>query len=255
MDVTSTMRLNEDVANNNGYPDIEADNETIHLTVKDFDPEDQPREKAEKHGCGVLSIPELWALILRTGTPGNPITELCRGLIKQNAGSLHRLERRTRRELRDIKGIGTTKSIQIEAVMELIKRYCDEEIPLEESISSSQQIYNRMRHKIGNLDHEEVWVMLLNRRNQVIKELQLTTGTSTASLFDVKTAIKQALLENAEGVILTHNHPSGGTKPSSQDDKITQELKKACEYMKLRMLDHLIVTSNAFYSYHDNGRL
>lgn len=225
MDVTSTMKLNEDVANNNGYPDIEADNETIHLTVKDFDPEDQPREKAEKHGCGVLSIPELWALILRTGTPGNPITELCRGLMKQNAGSLHRLERRTRRELRDIKGIGTTKSIQIEAVMELIKRYCDEEIPLEESISSSQQIYNRMRHKIGNLDHEEVWVMLLNRRNQVIKELQLTTGTSTASLFDVKTAIKQALLENAEGVILTHNHPSGGTKPSSQDDKITQELK------------------------------
>ena len=74
MDVTSTMKLNEDVANNNGYPDIEADNETIHLTVKDFDPEDQPREKAEKHGCGVLSIPELWALILRTGTPGNPIT-------------------------------------------------------------------------------------------------------------------------------------------------------------------------------------
>lgn len=136
MDVTSTMKLNEDVANNNGYPDIEADNETIHLTVKDFDPEDQPREKAEKHGCGVLSIPELWALILRTGTPGNPITELCRGLMKQNAGSLHRLERRTRRELRDIKGIGTTKSIQIEAVMELIKRYCDEEIPLEESISS-----------------------------------------------------------------------------------------------------------------------
>ncbi len=255
MDVTSTMKLNEDVANNNGYPDIEADNETIHLTVKDFDPEDQPREKAEKHGCGVLSIPELWALILRTGTPGNPITELCRGLMKQNAGSLHRLERRTRRELRDIKGIGTTKSIQIEAVMELIKRYCDEEIPLEESISSSQQIYNRMRHKIGNLDHEEVWVMLLNRRNQVIKELQLTTGTSTASLFDVKTAIKQALLENAEGVILTHNHPSGGTKPSSQDDKITQELKKACEYMNLHLLDHLIATSNAFFSYHDNGRL
>lgn len=235
------------------YADLEK--EAVSLTVKDLPPDDQPREKAEKYGCGVLSVPDLWALILRTGTPGNPITRLCRDMMKENNYSLHTLERRTRQELRQIKGIGNTKSIQVEAVMELIKRYCHEEIPQEECISSSQQIYKYMRHEIGNRDHEEVWILLLNRRNQVKKRVCLTKGTGVASLFDVKAAIKQALLENAEGIILCHNHPSGNTLPSIQDDNITRDLKKACDIMQLRMLDHVIVTANGFYSYHDNGKL
>lgn len=235
------------------YTDLEK--EVVSLTVKDLPADDQPREKAEKYGCGVLSIPDLWALILRTGTPGNPITQLCRDIMTQNNNSLHTLERRTRQELRQIKGIGTTKSIQVEAVMELIKRYCHEEMPQEECISSSQQIYNYMRHEIGNRDHEEVWVLLLNRRNQVKKRVCLTKGTAVASLFDVKLAIKHAILENAEGVILCHNHPSGNTLPSTQDDNITRDLKRACEFMHLRLLDHVIVTANGYYSYHDNGRV
>lgn len=235
------------------YPDLEK--ETSVRTVKDLPIDDQPREKAEKYGCGVLSIPDLWALILRTGLPGTPITELCRNIMENNNNSLHTLERRTRQELRHIKGIGTTKSIQIEAVMELIKRYCHEEIPMEESITSSEQIYRYMRYEIGNNDHEEVWILLVNRMNKVIKRVCLTKGTGTASLFDVKTAIKYALLENAEGIILTHNHPSGNLRPSIPDDNITKELKKACDYMKLRMLDHVIVTANGYYSYHDEGRL
>lgn len=235
------------------YPDLEK--ETIVRTVKDLPVDDQPREKAEKYGCGVLSIPDLWALILRTGLPGTPITELCRNIMENNNNSLHTLERRTRQELRQIKGIGITKSIQVEAVMELIKRYCHEEIPKEESITSSEQIYKYMRYEIGNSDHEEVWILLVNRMNRVIKRICLTKGTGTASLFDVKAAIKYALLENAEGIILTHNHPSGNLRPSIPDDNITKELKKACDYMKLRMLDHVIVTANGYYSYHDEGRL
>lgn len=224
-------------------------------TVKELDPDDQPREKAERHGCGVLSVPDLWAIILRTGLPGKPITELCRDLMRENNGKLHQLERRTRKELRKIKGIGLTKSIQIEAVMELMRRYAAEEPVNEQTITSSEMIYNRMRYKIGNLDHEELWLLLLNRRNQVIREICLTTGTSTASLFEVKSAIKHAILDNAEGVILAHNHPSGGTTPSESDNRITRDLKQACDFMHIKMLDHLIVTANAFYSYHDNGRI
>ncbi|MDE6793434.1 MAG: DNA repair protein RadC [Muribaculaceae bacterium] len=231
------------------------EDETAHRTVKELDPDQQPREKAEKYGCGVLSVPELWALVLRTGLTGVPITELCRNLMKENDNSLHRLERRTRQELRGIKGIGPTKSVQVEAVMELIKRYCEEDIPLDTPITGSNHIFNRMKLKIGNLDHEEVWVLLLNRSNQVVKEICLTVGTSVASLFDVKKVIKYALLENAEGVILCHNHPSGGIEPSPQDRQITKELKNACDLMKLRMLDHLIVTSTRFFSFHDNGIL
>ncbi|MBD5310082.1 MAG: DNA repair protein RadC [Bacteroides sp.] len=227
--------------------------EIIPKTVKELDPDQQPREKAEKYGCAVLSVPELWALILRTGLTGLPITDLCRNLMRDNENSLHRLERRTRQELRGIKGIGPTKSVQVEAVMELIKRYCQEDIPLDESITDSSQIFNRMKLKIGNLDHEEVWVLFLNRRNQVVKEMCMTIGTSVASLFDVKKILKMALLENAEGVILCHNHPSGGIQPSPQDKQITLELKKGCDIMKLRLLDHVIVTATRFFSFHDNG--
>lgn len=224
-------------------------------TVKEMDPDQQPREKAEKYGCGILSIPELWALILRVGTPGMPITELCRALMRDNDNSLHKLERRTRAELRGIKGIGITKSIQVEAVIELIKRYCTEEIPANEPIRSSNDIFERMRHTIGNLDHEEVWILLLNRRNQIIKNYKLTSGSSTASIFDLKKALKFAIIENAEGIIMVHNHPSGGTVPSPQDDKITRDLKNGCDFLGLRMLDHVIVTNCAFFSYNDNGKL
>lgn len=223
-------------------------------TVKEFDPDDQPREKAEKHGCGVLSVPDLWALILRTGTPGVPVTELCREMMKQNSGRLHRLERRSRKELRGIKGIGLTKSIQIEAVMELMRRYAAEEPVQEQPITGSEQIFKRMKYVIGNLPHEEIWILLLNRRNLVTKEICLSRGTSSASLFDVRTAVKHAIMENAEGIILVHNHPSGGTRPSDCDDRITKEFKEACGFLRLRLLDHVIVTADAYYSYHDAGR-
>lgn len=236
-------------------PDSEDSSRPATLTVKEMDPDCQPREKAERHGCGVLSVPELWALILRTGTTGNPITELCRDLMRDNDGSLHKLERRSRAELRNIKGIGTTKSIQVEAVMELIKRYCAEDIPQDEPIRSSADIYNRLRHKIGNLDHEEIWLLLLNRRHQVTKELQITSGTSTASVFDLKKSLKYALIENAEALIMAHNHPSGGIVPSTQDDRITRMLSDACKIMQISMLDHVIVTANAYYSYRDQGKI
>lgn len=229
--------------------------EKFFRTVKEMDEDEQPREKAEKFGCGVLSIPELWAIILRTGTSGYPITELCKDMMRLNDGSIHKLERRTRNEIKELKGIGKTKVIQIEAVLELIKRYCSENIPQDESIRQSSQIYDRMRHKIGNLDHEEIWILLLNRRNQVIKEIFLTSGTSTSSIFDIKKTIKLALLENAESIILCHNHPSGSTLPSQQDDKLTSDLNNGCNYMNLKLLDHVIVTANGFYSYRDNLKL
>lgn len=224
-------------------------------TVKEMDEDQQPREKALKYGLGFLSVPELWAIILRIGSQGYPITELCRDMMRQNDGSLHKLERRTKQELCEFPGIGEMKAIQILAVMELIKKYCMEDIPMDDPIRSSTQIYDRMRHKIGNIDHEEVWMLLLNRQNKVIKEFKMTSGTSVSSVFDTKAAIKLAILENAEGIILCHNHPSGTLHPSTQDDNLTKDMKEACKFMSLRLLDHIIVTANGFYSYNDQGRL
>ena len=154
-----------------------------------------------------------------------------------------------------MKGIGNVKAIEILAVMELIKKYFHEDIPVEEPIRSSSQIYDRMRHKIGNLDHEEIWMLVLNRQNKVVKEFKLTSGTGTASVFDVKQAIKLALLENAEGLILCHNHPSGNINPSPQDDTITRDLNSACKILKVNLLDHVIVTAAKYFSYKDEARI
>lgn len=224
-------------------------------TVKEMDADEQPREKALKYGVEFLTVPELWAIILRIGSQGYPITQLCKDMMRNNDGSLHQLERRSLQELCEIPGVGEMKAIQILAVMELIKKYCQEDIPTTDPIRSSQQIFDRMRNKIGNKDHEEIWMLLLNRQNKVIKEFRLTSGTSTSSVFETKKAIKYAILENAEGMILCHNHPSGALKPSPQDDNLTRDLKEACKFMGIRLLDHVIVTANGYYSYNDSSRL
>ncbi|MBD5231648.1 MAG: DNA repair protein RadC [Bacteroidales bacterium] len=225
--------------------------------IKDMDADDTPRERAEKHGCAALSVPDLWALILRTGTVGNPITALCRDLMRANDGKLTRLERRTRRELLQIKGLGKLKVIQIEAVMELIRRYNREEAEANPVIKGSEAIFRVMRPHLGHLDHEEVWALIMNRRNEVVKLYQVSKGGIASSVFDVKLIVKEALLENAACIALCHNHPSGNLQPSPQDDQITRRCKEACQLMDLRLLDHLIITADntRYYSYFDNGRL
>ncbi|MBO5748553.1 MAG: DNA repair protein RadC [Muribaculaceae bacterium] len=226
-----------------------------YLPIKDMDKEDTPREKAEKFGCGVLSVAELWALILRTGTVGMPITQLCRELMQNNDNRLTTLERRDRKELLEIKGLGRTKAIQIEAVMEIIRRYNREGLGDKPTIRCSADIYELMHTIIGNKPHEEIWALMLNRRNQVVKRYQASRGGTNATVFDTKMVLKEAILENASSLILCHNHPSGNINPSPQDDQITQQCKTACQAMDIRMLDHVIVTANGYYSYNDQNKL
>lgn len=225
------------------------------LTVKDFDPSEQPREKALAYGCGVLTTAELWAIILRVGIPGTPITTLCRNLMNSVGGKLRHLERLDREALMTIDGIGTAKSLQIDAVMELIRRYSTEQLDEKPKITTSEDIYKIIAPRISNLDHEEVWALFLNRMNRVEEVRQFTRGSSVASIFDVKSIIRHALLIKAEGIVLCHNHPSGNLLPSIQDDQITTKLHKACQIFDLRLLDHIIATSTSFYSYHEKGKL
>lgn len=221
--------------------------------IKDMDREDTPREKAEKSGCGTLSIADLWAIVLRTGTVGNPITQLCRDLMRLNEGKLTVLERRTRQELLEIKGLGPLKVIQIEAVMELIRRYNSESPAERPSIKQSSDIFTLIKPHIAHLSHEEVWTIILNRRNQVIKLFQASKGGWASSIFDIKVIIKEALLENASSIAICHNHPSGNLHPSGQDNAITKKCVEACKIMDISLLDHLIVTPHGYYSYADEG--
>ncbi len=237
-------------------PEMEPTDNQVR-TIKEMSKDERPRERAINHGISSLTTAELLALILRTGQPGLPITDLCRQLMDDNDNSLIRLERRSRSELMLTKGIGDAKALQVEAMMEVMRRY-QHEVNNRECgllIRSSADIHSRIRHRIANLDHEEVWIMLLNRRHEVIKEFRLTSGSAVASVFDTKMVIKRALLEDAQGLVMCHNHPSGTLHPSPQDDQITRKLTESCKAMDLRMLDHVIVTVNGYYSYADQGRL
>lgn len=237
----------------------EADSGVYVPTVKEMSQDERPRERAIRHGIESLTTAELLAIILRTGQPGLPITVLCRQLMADNANSLLRLARRSRQELMLTKGIGSAKALQIEAMMEIMKRY-DRELNEDKqcntnTLKSAESIYQRMRYRIANLDHEEVWILLLNRRNQVLLEFRLTSGSSVASIFDIKMILKRALLEGAEGLVMCHNHPSGNLRPSPQDDIITHKLHAACQTMDIRMLDHVIISVDGFHSYAEAGRL
>ena len=176
--------------------------------------EDQPRERAERLGCGALSVADLWALVLRTGSIGNPVTKLTRDMMAASNNRLTYLERRTRAELMQIKGLGKTKAIQVEAVMELIRRYNSEEPAELPSVMSSKDLYAVIKPRIAHLPHEEI-----------------------------------------RAIALCHNHPSGTMRPSRQDDEITRRCLNACKLLEISMLDHIIVSPHAYYSYNDEGRL
>ncbi len=215
--------------------------------------DEAPRERAEKHGVEVLSNAELWALILRTGLTGLPITQLTARMMNEHDNSLMKLERRTRQERLALQGIGMVKAIQIEAVYEIAKRYFREGPDVRTRILSSKDIFNYMREQIGNLPHEEIWAIYLRNNNSVISRKHLTTGSSTASIFDIKALLRHALLEKADCLILCHNHPSGTLTPSQPDRNITKQTSDACKALSIRFIDHVIIGAHGYYSFHDNG--
>lgn len=223
--------------------------------IKDMDAQTTPRERAETLGVGALTLTELWAIILRTGTKGYPITTLCRDLMRSNDDRLTTLERRTNKELRQIKGLGPLKAMQVEAVMEIVRRYNREEPADNPVIHSSSDIYDVIRTHIAHLEHEEVWIMIMNQRHEVVKLFQASRGGWASTLFDVKVIIKEAMLENAAAIAMCHNHPSGNLRPSPQDDNITEKCVKACKAVEIQFLDHVIATTHGYYSYHDHDRL
>lgn len=225
------------------------------VTVKDFDEDDRPREKAAKYGVQSLTNSECLAIILRIGRPGNPITEICRNLMRSNDNKFLNLERMSDEQLQEVKGIGPVKVLEIRTVLEIMRRYAREKLGDRVKIHGPKDIYEYMRYKIANLPHEEMWAIFLDNANNVIGDMKVSEGSATATIHDNKKVLRQALLRGANGVILCHNHPSGTLRPSGPDNNITRSFSEAAKILELRFLDHLIVSTEGFYSYRDNGAL
>lgn len=225
------------------------------FSIKYWNQDDQPREKLRDKGKDALSDAELVAILIGSGNKEESAVELCKRILASVDNNLNALGKLSLSQLMAFKGIGEAKAISIVAAMELGRRRRGEEALQRKKITSSVSVFELMQPIVGELPHEEFWIVYLNNSNKVLRKLQLSKGGITGTLVDVRLVMKTALECGATALILVHNHPSGTLKPSEADKHITQKLKRAGESLDIKVLDHLIITENAYFSFADEGVL
>jgi DNA repair protein RadC len=225
------------------------------LNINQWAEEDRPREKLMRLGAGALTNAELMAILIGSGSPKESAVDLMKHILNDCDNNLNKLGRMSIRELQVYNGMGPAKAVSILAACELGKRRQMEKVQERKDLGSPQAIYDYMRPIMQDLDTEEAWIILMNQNYRLIKEERLSHGGITETLVDVRLIVKEALLNNATIVALCHNHPSDNARPSKEDDRLTERVKKACELMRIYLLDHVIVTESNYYSYREKGRL
>ena len=225
------------------------------FSIKNWSQDDRPREKLLSKGKAALSDAELVAILIASGSKNESAVDLSKRILASVDNNLNALGKLSIKQLTAFKGIGEAKAITIAAAMELGRRRRGEEALEKKKITSSKSVFELMQPIIGELQHEEFWIIYLNNSNKVIQKNQLSKGGITGTLVDVRLVLKSALEVGATGLVLAHNHPSGTLKPSDADKQITNKLKVAAESLDIKVLDHLIITENAYFSFADEGML
>ena len=221
------------------------------FSIKNWSQDDQPREKLLNKGKAALSDAELVAILIGSGNREESAVDLCKRILASTNNNLSALGKLSVKQLMKFKGIGEAKAISIIAALELGRRRRGEEALEKKKITSSASVFELMQPVIGELQHEEFWIIYVNNSNKVIQKNQLSKGGITGTLVDVRLVLKNALEVGATGLILAHNHPSGTLKPSEADKQITQKLKGAAQSLDIKVLDHLIITEKAYFSFAD----
>ncbi|MGV6829401.1 MAG: RadC family protein [Flavobacteriales bacterium] len=225
------------------------------FSIKNWNEDDRPREKLLKKGKSALSDAELLAILIGSGNREESAVSLCKRILSQSANNLNALGKLSVHQLMSYKGIGEAKAITIIAALELGKRRRLEAAIELKKITSSSSVFELMQPLVGDLSHEEFWIVYLNNSNKVLDKVQLSKGGITGTLVDVRLVFKHALQIYAVGIILIHNHPSGNLKPSLADKNLTNKLKIAGESLDIKVLDHLIITEKAYFSFADSNLL
>ena len=229
--------------------------ENNSMPIKSWAEDDRPREKMLLKGKTALSDAELVAILIGSGSKNESAVTLSKRILASIDNNLNSLGKLSVLELQRFKGIGEAKAISIMTALELGRRRRLEEALELPTVTSSKAIFNIMQPLIGELQHEEFWIVYLNNSNKVIYKDQLSKGGLTGTLVDVRLVFKRGIELNATAIILCHNHPSGKLQPSNADKQITSKLVKAGETLDIKVLDHLIVTENAYFSFADENLL
>jgi len=224
-------------------------------SIKQWAKDDRPREKLLLRGAENLSNSELLAILIHNGTKEKTAVDLAKEILKLGKDNLGELGKLTVKELMKIKGIGEAKAITIAAALELGRRR-QAGLSLERvTVSASGDIAQYLQTVLKDYRHEVFAVIFLNRANKIRHFEIVSEGGITGTVADPRIILKKALEEDAVSIILCHNHPSGSLKPSRADEELTNKIKEAAKYFDIRVVDHIIVSENGYYSFADEGIL
>jgi len=225
------------------------------LRIKDFALEDRPREKLLLKGVGSLSDAELLAILVSSGTPQETVLQLSQRILSSVSNNLSELGKLSVKELMEFNGIGIAKAVTITAAMELARRKSVSQ-PVERNlIQCSRDAYRIFYPVLCDLQHEELWIALTNAAGKVIEKVKISQGGTAGTAADMRQILKPAVHTLCSGIILCHNHPSGNVQPSPEDDMLTSNLAKAAKLMNVKLLDHIVMYDETYYSYADEGRI
>lgn len=225
------------------------------LNIKDWAVEDRPREKLLSKGPRSLSDAELIAILIGSGSTKETAVELSRRILTSVDNNLNDLGRKSTEYLINFQGIGEAKAVSIVAALELGKRRKDADVFNKKQVTSSKDAADFFTPMLGDLNHEEFWILLLNRGNRIIDSFMVSQGGISGTVIDVRLILKNALDKMASAIILCHNHPSGTMQASNADLKITTKIKNAAEIMDITVLDHIIIGQSNYLSLADEGML
>ena len=226
---------------------------TYRKTIKSWAADDRPREKMIAKGKGALSNAELIAILIGSGSGELSAVELSRQVLAGSNDNLFDLSKLSLEELMQHKGIGEAKAVSIMAALELGRRWSLTSPEERRSIHCSKEAYESFLPLIDDLNKEHFLVAYLNTGNIVIKVERISTGGVNRSLADPKVIFKSALLKEASAIMLCHNHPSGVPRPSTEDRKLTDQIAKAGKILDIKVLDHLIIGENSYFSFAEHG--
>jgi DNA repair protein RadC len=223
------------------------------IGIKSWAEEDRPREKLSAQGRRALTDAELIAILIGSGSRNETAVELSKRILHHYDNDLNKLGKASINELSNFKGIGEVKAISIIAALEIGRRRNDFETKTPDTIVSSKDAYNIMRRLLVDLNHEEFWIILVGRSQKVLAKELISKGGLSATVVDPKVIFGMALQHQSTGIIMVHNHPSGSLKPSQEDINLTKKLSEAGKLLDIKVLDHLIISDNGFYSFADEG--
>lgn len=225
------------------------------LNINQWAEEDRPREKMMQRGAEALTDAELLGILIGSGSTDESAVSLMQRILATCDNNLNLLAKWEVRDFARFKGMGPAKSITIMAALELGKRRNLQMQAERQQVRSSTDIYNLFHPLLCDLPTEEFWVLLLNQATKVIDKVRISRGGIDQTTADVRTILREALLKRATQIALVHNHPSGNTRPSNEDLRLTQAVQRAAATMNIHLIDHLVITDGGYYSFNDEGRL